>query len=249
MLRATAIVASFVPIQAWAIDSEIHVYDDSIAVPGTLNLTLHNNYVASGARTANDTGLVPNHSLTGGAEWTYGAAPWLECGAYFPILSYTQGGHLTLDGSELRVLVLPTAAPERHYFYGANLALGFNNRGWNEHRVSAQIKPIVGAHWGAVTLTLNPALESDLDGVSNLELAPSERLSVEAPREWTVALEHYAQLGPIRHLRAASTTEEELFAVVAHRIGAITIESGAGFGLTAASDHLTVKVILSFDLR
>lgn len=88
---ATVLMVLLLPVRVLGSDSEIHVYDDSIASPGTFNLTAHNYYVASGARSAAfGGGVVPDHSLTGGTEWTYGA---LRCSSAAPIFpsSVTHG--------------------------------------------------------------------------------------------------------------------------------------------------------------
>jgi hypothetical protein len=44
------------------------------------------------------------------------------------------------------------------------------------------------------------------------------------------------------------TSGQQLFAVAQRRFGAATVETGAGLGLASASEHLTLKLVLSFDL-
>src|SRR5262249_41523532 len=66
---------------AFAQTDEIQVYDAHIAPKGVFNLTLHDNYIASGGKTpAFPGGLVPNHSFNGVPEWAYGVASWFEAG-------------------------------------------------------------------------------------------------------------------------------------------------------------------------
>ena len=47
----------------------------------------------------------------------------------------------------------------------------------------------------------------------------------------------------------AAQQSHQLFAVGDHAIGKLSVEAGAGFGLTDATDKLTLKLILSGDLN
>jgi hypothetical protein len=84
---AAALVA--LPAAASAQTDEIQVYDGSIAAPGVINLTVHNNFTPDGQKTpAFSGGLIPDKSWNGATEWAYGVTDWLEAGLYLPLYSF-----------------------------------------------------------------------------------------------------------------------------------------------------------------
>lgn len=67
---------------------------------------------------------------------------------------------------------------------------------------------------------------------------------------WRVAAEDYADYGPLHEFLPAAQQSHQLFAVVNRRAGkVIETEVGVGFGLTDASDRLTLKLLLMHDLN
>ena len=59
----------------------------------------------------------------------------------------------------------------------------------------------------------------------------------------------YADFGPLHQFARAEQQVHQLYAVVDFTGGVVDVEAGVGFGLTSASDGLTIKVILSRDLN
>ena len=62
------------------------------------------------------------------------------------------------------------------------------------------------------------------------------------------AIEEYDDFGRISHFLAASKQTHQLFGVIDINTKWIGIEAGVGAGLTSASDHWVLKLILSKDL-
>ncbi len=86
LLLAIALLASAHSILAQT--DEIQVYDGSIAAPGVLNLTLHDNFIADWQRSPAFAGaLIPDHSVNGVSEWAYGVTPRFETGLSLPLYS------------------------------------------------------------------------------------------------------------------------------------------------------------------
>lgn len=89
---------------ALALSDEIDVYTGDLAPPGKLDLTVHANEVADDSEAVDSGGgLIPDHALTSGTEWAYGAAPWLEIGLFTPIVTIARDAsradrRLYLDG-------------------------------------------------------------------------------------------------------------------------------------------------------
>jgi hypothetical protein len=244
---ALAIVLGFAA-GAQAQTDEIQVYDAAINEPGQFNLVWHNNYTPIGRKEPDvPGGIVPHHALNGVPEWAWGAAPWLELGAYLPLYSVTRDGRFEFDGAKLRALFVVPHAKERSFFYGVNFELSRNARHWETTRFSGEIRPIVGARFGPVDLIFNPILDTGFDGVRQLDFAPAARLAYNFSESWAAALEHYADFGLVSHLAPAQRQSHTLFAVADWSADPDSVEFGIGHGFTSSSDALVLKLMLMHD--
>ena len=238
------------PGSARAQTDEIQVYSGDIAAPGVFNLTVHDNFTPSGAKSPAFPGaVVSDGSLNGVFEWAYGVAPWFEAGLYMPLYSVPKSGSAQFDGFKLRTLFVEPDAAKRNFFYGVNFEFSFNGRHWDPDRYTSEIRPILGWRFGKVDLILNPILDNSWKGVSRLDFAPSTRVDYNVSDTWALAVEEYADFGEIRHFARARDQSHQLFAVIDYNGKPINVEAGVGFGLTPASDRLTLKLILSRDLN
>lgn len=228
---------------------EIQVYNAEITAPGRFNLTWHDNFTPSG-RTSPEFpgGIVPNHALNGVPEWAYGASDWFEAGLYLPVYTRTADGALLFDSAKLRALFVVPDAHDRHFFYGVNFELSCNTPHWETSRYSGEIRPIVGWHLGPYDLILNPILDTNFNGLAKLDFAPAVRAAWNVNRKIALAIEEYADLGPLDHLRSGSGQQHTLFAVFDYGSSSNGIEFGVGKGLTHASDSTVLKLMLMHDL-
>jgi hypothetical protein len=235
---------------AHAQTDEIQVYDGAIVRSGGFNLTWHNNYVASGHREPDFPGaLVAEHSLNGVLEWAYGVAPWFEAGLYLPLYSVSQHGSLTGNGAKLRALFVVPEAAARHFFYGVNFEFSVNAAHWDADRYTQEIRLILGWHLGRIDIVFNPILDNSWHGFSELVFAPATRVALNLEKHWAIALEEYADLGPLKGFLPGSRQSHQLFAVIDHEGARWSVEGGVGFGLTRAADALVLKLILSRNLN
>ena len=62
-------------------------------------------------------------------------------------------------------------------------------------------------------------------------------------------MEEYADFGPLKRFYPTNKQSHQLYAVVDHNSKFVNIEFGVGFGLTDASDNVTLKLMLSRDLN
>jgi hypothetical protein len=250
VLAAGFLLACLWPERACALSDEIQVYDASIAAPGIVNLTWHNNYTASGARTPEfPGGLVADHALSGVTEWAYGVTDWFEAGLYLPLYGVSRNAGATLNGFKVRALFVAPDAGDRQFFYGINFEFSYNARHWDSERFTSEIRPILGWHLGKVDLVFNPILDNSYKGFSGLDFAPSTRLAYHLTANWAVAAEEYDDFGPLRRFLPAGEQSHQLFAVVDYSGWPLDAEAGMGFGMTQASDKLVFKLILSRDLN
>lgn len=220
---------------------EIQVYDGQLAAPGIFNLTWHNNYTPDG--------LTANHSLNGVAEWAFGVAPGFEAGLYLPLYSYAADGSLSFNGFKLRALCAVPEAASRRFFYGINFEFSYNAHHWDEHRFTSEMRPIVGWHLGRFDLVFNPILDNSFQGLDQLDFAPATRVAFNISRTWSVAAEEYDEFGPLHAFLPTARQTHQVFAVLDYNGQPWTIEGGIGFGLTPATDNLTLKLVASRDLN
>ena len=229
---------------------EIQVYDASIAAPGVVNLTWHNNYTLSGRHLPDfPRGITPDHTLNGVTEWAFGVTPWFEAGLYAPLYSVESNGDVMFNGVKLRALFVSPDAAHRTFFYGVNFEFSYNMTDWDQKRFTSEIRPILGLHLGQLDLIVNPILDNSYVGVSRLDFAPASRIAWHLDDKWVVAAEEYDDFGPLRHFYSAAQQSHQLFGVVDYAGDPVSVEMGLGFGMTPASDNLVAKLILSSDLN
>ena len=237
-------------LPAAAQTDEIQVYTGEIAPVGVANLTWHNNYTPSGQKTpAFPGGLVPDRTYNGVTEWAYGVTDWFEQGLYLPLYSVASNRGGTLNGWKLRELFAVPDAADRVFVYAVNFEFSFNAKHWDPKFFTSEIRPIIGWHLGPWDIFVNPILDTSYDGFKNLDFAPATRIAYNASQKWAVAVEEYADFGPIRRFLPSSQQSHQIFGVIDYSGEPFDIEAGAGFGLTGASDHLTLKLMLARDLN
>lgn len=228
---------------------EIQVYDAAIAPVGAFNLTLHNNYTPDGRTIpAYPGGIVPDHSVNGVYEWAYGIAPWFEGGLYLPLYSVSRDGGVSYNGFKLRTLFVTPDAPKREFFYGVNFEFSFNTAHWDQRAYTSEIRGIVGVHRGRFDFIFNPILDNSWNGVSRLEFVPETRVAMALSERYKVAVEEYDDFGTVGHFLPAARQSHQIFGVIDINTEFVGIEAGVGAGLTGASDHWVLKLILSRDL-
>lgn len=253
LFRVVAILVALaaVPAAVFAQADEIQVYDGSIAASGKFNLTVHNNHILNGLKTpAFPGGLIPDRSLNGVTEWAYGVTGWFEAGLYLPLYSISRDRGATINGGKIRLLFTAPDADRRTFFYGVNFEFSYNSRHWDPRTFTSEIRPIIGLHLHSVDVIVNPILDNSyLGGFKNFEFAPAMRVAYNLSPKSALAVEEYADIGPLRDFYAAGQQSHQVYGVFNHSTKWMDIEVGVGFGLTAASDKVTLKLMLSRDLN
>ena len=247
---AVAVIA--LSFTAFAQTDEIQVYDAEIAPRGMFNLMVHTNFTPLGRKTPEFPGaIISNLSVNGAAEWSYGVTDWLEQGLYLPVYSlYSAGRGPTINGFKLRELFVRPHAAEHKLFYGVNFEFSVNANYWEPKRITSEVRPIVGAHLNRFDLIVNPILDTNYTGgFGSLEFVPATRAAYNFNEKWAFAAEEYSDLGPLRDLRPLREQSHQIWAVMDHKSSIVSIEAGVGVGVTAGADRLTLKLMLSRDLR
>ncbi len=234
---------------------EIQVYDGEIAPPGIFNLMVHNNFTLKG-RTAPDypDAIIANHSYQVTAEWAYGVTPWFEQGLYMPVTSpHSENDGATINGFKIRELFARPNAHDHTFFYAANFEFSVNHHYWESRTITSEIRPIVGLHLHPWDLIYNPIVDTDYTGgLGNLQYNPCGRVAYNFNDRWALAAEEYDSFGPLHGFLPLSKQFHEVWATTNYsgsKFLGLSVETGVGYGLTAASDKWTLKLMLSRNLN
>ncbi len=248
-MKRLILLAFFICGCARAQTDEIQVYDGTIADEGQFEVEFHNNFTAIGRKTADyPGGVVPHHALNGVPEFSYGVTDWFEAGLYLPVYTLTANGHAEFDSTKIRALFVTPNAGQRTFFYGVNFELSYNAKHWEESRISGEMRPIVGLHLGQWDLIVNPILDTDFKGVGRLDFAPAERIAYNLSPFWAVAIEHYADFGPLREFYSTDQQAQTLFWVADYKQeDQYNVEFGVGHGFTHGADDLVFKLMIGLD--
>jgi hypothetical protein len=239
------------PGVAFGQTDEIQVYDAAIAETGKFNLMVHNNFTPDGRRTpAFPGGVESDRALVGVAEWAYGVTDWFEQGLYLPLYSFSRNDGATFNGFKVRELFVKPHAADSKFFYGVNFEFSVNQKQWDSRRFTSEVRPIVGWHLESVDIIVNPIVDTSYTGgLKSLDFAPAVRAAHNFSKAWALAVEEYADYGPLRQIYAAHEQSHQIWAVMDHISKVVNVEAGVGFGLTSASDKVTLKLMLSRDLN
>ena len=232
---------------------EIQVYTSEIASEGVLGITWHNNYTADGLKTPDYPGaLIDNHAYSSVVEWAYGVTPWFEAGLYLPLFADTQTRGLIYNGFKLRALFVKPDYANNDFYYGVNFEFSWNQKWWEQHVNSGEIRPIIGFRFGPDSrwsVTFNPILDNDYHGgISGLEFNPATRLDYKIDDTWTAAVEEYDGFGQLRKFLPGNQQFHQLWLAGDYNGDPISVEFGVGAGLTSASDGFTAKLMFMSDL-
>lgn len=250
--RWLALALIILPVLAFAQTDEIQVYDASIAAPGVLNLTWHNNFTPRGEKVpAFPAGLIPDKSFNGVTEWAYGVTDWFEAGLYLPLYSvYTKNHGATINGGKIRFLFVAPHADQRRLFYGVNFEFSYNSLHWDPRRFTSEIRPIVGMHLHKWDVIVNPILDNSwAGGFGALDFAPCVRVAYNLTPKWAIATESYSDYGQLNAFFPPIGQSHEVWGVFDHSAKWGDIEAGIGFGVTGGTDPVTLKFMWSRDLH
>jgi hypothetical protein len=232
---------------------EIQVYTSDIEPLGVFGVTWHNNFTPDGTKTSDYPGsLIDNHAYSSVTEWAYGVAPWFEAGLYLPLYANTENGGWTYNGFKLRALFVKPDYADNDFYYGMNFEFSWNQKWWEPQVNTGEIRPIIGFRFGPdrrFSFTFNPIVDNYYHGgIAGLEFNPATRLDYKIDDTWTAALEEYDGFGELRRFLPGSQQFHELWLTGDYNGDPISVEFGAGVGLTPASDGLTVKLMFMTDL-
>jgi hypothetical protein len=228
---------------------EIQVYGSDTVEHGHTMVELHSNFTIEGTTQMED-GLYPtNHALHETVEITHGFTDWFETGFYiFTSARSGQGWQWVGDHIRPRVRV-----PEKwRWPVGVSLSteIGYQRRQFSVDTWTWEIRPIVDQKFGRWYWAINPAFDRSLHG-QNQNMGwffePSLKLSYDFSPKIAGGIEYYGSAGPVSGFYPTSQQQHQIFPAIDLNLAPQwEINLGLGVGLTPATDHLIVKMILGY---
>ncbi len=246
---ALALAFAILPSTATAQQGyEFEVYDTHLTKPGTTELELNTNFVASGPKRP-DAELFPTrHMLRSSLELGTGVTNWLE-GSIYVLAAHRPGSGASYVGNRMR---LTASAPDSWNLpveIGLTQEVGYARPGFAENRWTYELSPMIGKTWGSVAWAFNPVLERSLSGanVHKLEFEPKGRIGLLVGDEGSLSLEYYSTLGPTAGFDPRSEQKHQLFAAFGKELSPnFEIAASVGRGLTSSSDRMVIATRLEY---
>jgi hypothetical protein len=226
---------------------EVQVYGSEMVPPERTMVELHSNFTVEGSKTVVDGVLPDNHAEHETVEITQGFTSWFETGFYiFTSFRSDQGYQWVGDHIRPRVRI-----PEA-WHWPVNVSLstefGYQRAAFSPDTWTWEIRPIVDKQMDRWYIGLNPALERSFHGYSvhsGVEFAPNLKVSYDVTKRVTLGFEYYGEAGSITGFDAVSAQVHALMPALDLNLGPNwELNFATGVGLTAATDHLLVKMIL-----
>jgi hypothetical protein len=243
-----AAAAAFTPCAARAADEEIQVYMDEMNPKGGVGLDVHVNYVPSGRG--------PNVDYQGQMtsedrwritpEWSYGLTPYLELGAYLPLMTIDPHDGAELGGVKGRVKFIAPRPEGSHFFWGVNYELGRVRRPLDINPWNSELKFIGGYRNDAWTVAANLNVDSMVSGPDHTPVTfqLATKASYAVSKTFSLGIESYNDLGTARHFGRLGEGDQSIYAVADMSFGRWDLDLGVGGGWGDPEDRSVVKAII-----
>lgn len=226
---------------------EIQVYGSETVPQGHTMFELHSNFTFEGKRDPSDGTFPDDHAEHETVEITHGFNSWFETGFYF-FTSERSGQGFQWVGDHIRPRV---RVPESwHWPVGVSLSqeIGYQRRQFSPATWSYELRPIIDKKVGRWYASLNPTLERALRGPGvdeRFEFSPNVAIAYDVNKLVNLAGEYYGAMGPLGALDPIAEQEHQVFGAVNLNFSPNwEFNFGYGVGLTGATDHTVVKMIL-----
>lgn len=229
---------------------EFEVYDTHLTPPGTVELELNGNFVASGP-TKPDAELFPTrHMLRSSLEVGTGITGWLE-GSIYVLGAHRPNAGYNYVGNRMRLTASAPAAWKLPIEIGLTQEIGYARQGFAEHKWTYELSPMIGKTWGSMAIAFNPVLEQSLanETGNKVEFEPKGRIGFIVGDEASLSLEYYSTLGPTSGFDPRSEQNHQLFAAFEKEISNFEFAASVGRGLTSSSDRMVIATRLEYRIN
>ncbi len=247
LIRSLPVLGCLVMPMAAQDNYEIQVYGSETVAPHTVMAEIHSNFTFEGTKSP-VAGVWPtNHALHETLEITAGLNSWAELGWYL-FTANTPGYGYNFVGTHIRPRV---RAPESwHWPVGVSVSteFGYQRAMYSSDTWNWEIRPIIDRELGHWYLCFNPTVGKSIHGLTahdGWDFSPNFKFSYDVTRRVKAGLEYYGSLGPIGLVQPFRDQGEQLIPALDVDFGPQwEFNLGVGVGITQATDHLLVKMII-----
>lgn len=226
---------------------EIQVYGSETVPAKVTMFELHSNYTLEGSKTTEDGTYPTNHQEHETVEITQGWNDWFETGLYiFTSIGPGQGYQWVGDHIRPRVRV----PPSWNWPVGVSLSMeiGYQRPVFSPDTWTWEIRPIIDKQLGRWYLAFNPTLERSWHGPGvkqGAAFSPNVKVDYQFSRRIAGGFEYYGDMGDITGFDPLFEQQQQIFPALDFDLGPEwELNFGVGVGMTRATDHLIIKMIL-----
>jgi len=233
---------------------EVQVYGAPTMPKKVTMVELHSNFTFSGTKTIEDGVRPTQHQWHETLEITRGFNDWFETGFYiFTAIDKTYGWNFV--GTHIRPRV---AIPDSWKWpVGVSLSteIGYQRAVYSADTWTWEIRPIIDKQYKKLYLAFDPTLQRSWHGPSvrnGVEFSPNVKIGWDFTKKISGGLEYYGALGPVGNFNPLRQQEQQILPAIDIDFGPQwEFNFGVGVGITGATDHLLVKMIVGrrFNLR
>jgi hypothetical protein len=226
---------------------EVQVYGSEMVPPTRTMVELHSNFTFEGSKTEVDGVRPDNHALHETIEITQGFTSWFETGFYI-FMSYRAGEGYQWVGDHIRPRV--RIPEEWHWPVNVSLSteIGYQRRAYSPDTWTWEIRPIIDKQLDRWYLAVNPSVDRSFHGLSvskGVTFAPDAKVSYDVTKRISMGFEYYSDLGSITGFDAIHDQVHAIMPAIDLNLGPNwEFNFATGIGMTAATDHVLVKMIL-----
>lgn len=203
---------------------EVQVYGSDLVPKGATMLELHTNFIVSGTKKVDDGVLPTNHAV-----------------------------HETLEVTHIRPRI---SIPERYHLpVGLSLSteFGYQRPNFSLDTWTWEIRPILDKKIGKFYMSFNPTFDKSFHGPgesAGYGFSPNLKFSFDVLKKVAFGFEYYGAYGPITGFDPMRDQQQQFLPAIDVDFGQNwEFNFGVGVGMTQASDHLLVKVIVGYRLH
>src|SRR3984957_398270 len=226
---------------------EIQVYGSDLVDPGATMFELHSNFTIEGSKTTTDGTYPTEHQLHETLEITHGFSNWFETG-FFVFSSGDSRVGWQWVGDHIRPRVRVPESWKWPVGVSLSLEIGYQRAVYSPDTWTMEIRPIVDKTIGKLYLCFNPTMDRSFHGPSVSEgvvFSPNAKVGYDVTKVVNAGFEYYGSVGPIPGFDPLREQMQQVFAVTDLNFSPNwEFNFGIGIGMTGATDHLLVKMII-----
>ncbi|HRI22398.1 MAG TPA: hypothetical protein PLA68_15660 [Panacibacter sp.] len=226
---------------------EIQVYGAQTQQKNSSIFELHSNFTFDGEREIIK-GVRPSyHALHETIEITHGITDNFELGFYL-FMNYLPDYGFQVIGTHIRPRIMAPAKWNLPLGLSLSAEIGYQKASYSTETWSVELRPIIDKQWNKLYVSFNPTLGIQLKGIENQPapvFAPNIKLGYTFFKNISIGAEYYGDLGTLNAFEKDPQQSQALFAVLdLLNNSKWELNTGAGFGLTPATDGFVFKVLL-----